>query len=107
MKRGIIATLLALAFVAYSCTVNEDPLPSGGTDNDGKVVAEPTATIEPFVFDNGTATKTVLSLDDNTGAKFTFKEDDWLGVYPYAPEVGNQVQFTAKSATAESAVFDG
>ena len=73
MKRGIIATLLALAFVAYSCTVNEDPLPSGGTDNDGKVVAEPTATIEPFVFDDEAATKTVLSIDENTGANFTFE----------------------------------
>ena len=103
MKRSILALLLILAAVSYSCTVNEEPLKGL---NDGSVVFNPEVSVEPFVFD-GPATKTVLSIDDQTGAKFTFAETDVLGVFPYSPEQGGQVQFAVKSVSETSCKFDG
>ena len=104
MKRNIIAAVLLLAAVAYSCTTKEES--SKSLINDGSVVYNPTATVEDFVLD-GAKTKTVLTIDESTGANFTFVEDDVLGVFPYDPEQGDQVRFTVKSSSADACVFNG
>ena len=55
MKKRILAALLALAAIVCSCTINEDPESSqGGLSDDGTIVSNPTATIEPFILDDGT-----------------------------------------------------
>ncbi len=104
MKRNIIAAVLLLAAVAYSCTTKEES--SKSLINDGSVVYNPTATVEDFILD-GAKTKTVLTIDESTGANFTFVEDDVLGVFPYDPEQGDQVRFTVKSSSADACVFNG
>ena len=108
MKRSILATLLILAAVAYSCTPKEEAkFSEKGLVNDGTVVYDPTVTINGFVLDDEAATKTVLTIDDNTGAKFTFVSGDQLGVFPYSPEVGNQMAFSLKSSTETTCTFNG
>ena len=77
-----------------------------GFANDGSIVANPTATIADFVLD-GPATKTVLAIDESTGATFTFANEDILGVYPYNPLQGDQVRFTVKAQDASSCTFNG
>ena len=105
MKRNLIAAILLTAAVAFSCTTKEEK--SASLINDGSIVYNPTATIADFVLD-GAATKTVLSIDETTCAKFTFVDGDALGVYPYEPEQGDQVRFIyTESADAASFVFDG
>ena len=104
MKRNIIAAVLLLSAVAYSCTTKEES--SKSLINDGSVVYNPTATVEDFILD-GAKTKTVLTIDESTGANFTFVEDDVLGVFPYDPEQGDQVRFTVKSSSADACVFNG
>ena len=104
MKKNVIAAILLTAAVAFSCTTKEES--SKELINDGSVIYNPTATIKPFVLD-GPATKTTLTIDAATGAKFTFVEGDALGVYPYSPEVGTQVGFTVSSSDATSCTFNG
>lgn len=104
MKRNIIVAILLLAAVAFSCTTKEEA--SKSLINDGSVVYNPTVAIAAFEMD-GPATKTVLSIDESTGAKFTFVDGDALGVYPYDPEHGDQVRFTVKSQDATSCTFNG
>ena len=106
MKRNILATLLVLAAVAFSCTPKEEAKFSDSRlVNDGSVVYNPTVKIQPFEFEGDT--KTVLTIDDNTGAKFTFEQGDLLGVYPYSPEAGDQISFSVKEITASSCTFNG
>ena len=107
MKRNIIAAILLVSAIAFSCTTKEEP--SKELLNDASVVYNPTVTIKPFVFD-GPATKTTLTIGEN-GANFTFRDGDALGVYPYATpnggEYGTQVAFTVKSSDASSCTFNG
>ena len=107
MKRNILATLLALAAVVFSCTPKEEAKFSDSRlVNDGSVVYNPTAEIRPFEFEGGT--KTVLTIDETYGAKFTFVEGDLLGIYPYFPEPGgDQMAFSVKSITEETCTFNG
>ena len=54
-KKRFLAALLALAAIVCSCTINEDPESSqGDLADDGNIVSDPTATIEPFVLEDGT-----------------------------------------------------
>lgn len=107
MKRNIILAILFLATIAFSCTPKEEFVPSDkALTGDGSIVYNPTATIESFILDEP-ATKTVLAIDDNTGATFTFAEGDKLGVFPYSPEVGNQVSFEVKNVSETSCTFNG
>lgn len=107
MKKRIFAAILLVAAVAYACTSTEEPMKvDKGFANDGSIVANPTATIADFVLD-GPATKTVLAIDEETGATFTFANDDILGVYPYNPLQGDQVRFTVKAQDASSCTFNG
>ena len=73
---------------------------------EGSTVFNPVAVITPFVLD-GPETKTVLTIDETTGAKFTFVETDVLGVYPTFPEAGTQVAFEVKSIDTDGVVFNG
>ena len=108
MNKNILAALLALAEIAFSCTSYEETLPSQSqVAEDGAVVYNPTATIEPFVLVDEAATKTVLSIDDATGATFTFEATDRLGVYPYSPEKNGQISFSVKASDATSCTFAG
>ena len=105
MKRNILATLLVLAAVAFACTPKEEAKFSDSRlVNDGSVVYNPTVKVQPFLLEG--ATKTVLSFDGN-GANFKFVEGDVLGVFPYDPEQGDQVSFTATSVSTSSATFSG
>lgn len=104
MKKNIIAAILLTAAVAFSCTTKEES--SKELINDGSIVYNPTATIKPFVLD-GPATKTALTIDATTGAKFTFVDGDALGVFPYDPEVGTQAGFTVTSSDETSCTFNG
>ncbi|MBQ7181951.1 MAG: hypothetical protein IJR87_11780 [Bacteroidaceae bacterium] len=107
MKRNIFLAILLLATIAFSCTPKEEFVPSDKVlTGDGSIVYNPTATIESFILD-GPATKTVLAIDDVTGATFTFAEGDKLGVFPYSPEIGNQVSFDVKNASETSCTFNG
>ena len=103
MKRNIIAAILLMAAVAYSCTTKEES--SKSLINDGSVVYNPTATIADFIL-AGT-TKTVLAINEETGATFTFVDGDELGVFPYNPEQGDQVRFTVSAQDASSCTFNG
>ena len=91
MKRNIFVAILLAAAVAYSCTSVEEPMSPAGED----ALFYPTATIENFVLD-GPETKTVLSIDETTGANFKFTADDELGVFPLNP-IGQQFRFTVKN----------
>ena len=107
MKRNLFAAILLVAAVAYACTSTEQPMPvEKGFANDGSIVANPTATIANFVYD-APSTKTVLEIDETTGATFTFANDDILGVFPYNPLQGDQVRFTVKVQTADACTFNG
>lgn len=107
MKRNIFLAILLLATIAFSCTPKEEFVPSDKVlTGDGSIVYNPTATIESFILDEP-ATKTVLAIDDVTGATFTFAEGDALGVFPTHLEIGNQVSFTVKSSSASSCTFNG
>ena len=105
MKRNLIAAILLTAAVAFSCTTKEEK--SASLIGDGSIVYNPTASIAGFVLD-GPDTKTVLSIDAITGAKFTFEAGDVLGVYPYSPKQGDGVRFIyTESADASSFAFEG
>lgn len=107
MKRNIISAILLLATIAFSCSPKEEFVPSDkALTGDGSIVYNPTATIESFILDEP-ATKTVLAIDDVTGATFTFAEGDALGVFPTHLEIGNQMSFTVKSSSASSCTFNG
>ena len=102
MKRNILAAILLVAAVAFSCTSKEEA--SKSLINDGSIVYNPSVSIADFVIDEP-ATKTTLSIDQATGAKFTFVDGDELGVYPYDPEQGDQVRFTFTSTGADASAF--
>lgn len=98
MKRHILAVLLLIGAVAYSCTSIEEPLPAA---QDGLA----TAIIEDFVLD-GPATKTVVNFD-STNPSFTFTATDILGVFPTSPESGDQQRFDVKTIEGTVATFNG
>jgi hypothetical protein len=99
MKRTILAAILAVAAIAFSCTMNEEP----GALKSGSVVNNPTVTIADFVA-AGPATKTTMTLVNNV-AKYAFEESDILGAFPVAPEVGDCLRFTVSEQKATSCVF--
>ena len=96
MKRTLLASILATAAIAFSCTVEEP----GKSDS---VVFNPTATVADFVLDG--ATKTSFTISDNK-ASFAFNDDDILRIYPLNP-VGDGIRFTVKDNKGTSCVFDG
>ena len=116
MKKLYLATIIMLGAVAFSCTKSQEQLPAemlgaagsrGELVDDGSKVYDPTATIEDFVLDGAVATKTVITINQNTGANFTFADGDRLGVYPYYPKQGSQAQFQVSSSSAETFTFNG
>ncbi|MBR5034945.1 MAG: fimbrillin family protein [Bacteroidales bacterium] len=105
MKRNIFLAILLTAAVSFSCTSVEEPMQVERA-REGSTVFNPVAVITPFVLD-GPETKTALTIDETTGAKFTFVETDVLGVYPTFPEAGTQVAFEVKSISTDGVVFNG
>ncbi len=99
MKRNIFVAILLAAAVAYSCTSVEEPITPSGEGS----LFNPTATIENFVLD-GPETKTLLEIDETTGANFKFTADDELGVFPLNP-IGQQFRFTVKNIDDETVTF--
>ncbi|MBR3743499.1 MAG: fimbrillin family protein [Bacteroidales bacterium] len=116
MKRNILAAVLLLAFIAYSCTTKEDSSlenPASSVSDlvlvkDGSIVYEPSVMVEDFVLDNEDFpdTKTILTFIE-TGVTFKFANDDKLGVFPYNTTGALQRLFTLKSSSASSCVFNG
>ena len=117
MKKLFLAITIMLGALLFSCTKSQEQLPpelTGKADgskgelvDDGSKVYNPTATIEDFVLDGAAATKTVITIDETTGANFAFADGDRLGVYPYYPKQGSQVLFQVSSSSAESFTFNG
>ena len=98
MKRTLLAAILAVAAIAFSCQKKEPATSSS-------VVMNPTATVENFVLD-GASTKTTFSLNNNV-ASFAFAASDVLRAYPVSPEQGDGLRFTVKQSKGTSCVFTG
>ena len=99
MKRHILAAILLIGAVAYSCTSIEEPLPAS---QDGLA----TAIIEDFILD-GPDTKTVVHFNGDNNPSFTFTATDILGVFPTSPEEGDQQRFDVKTIDGTTATFNG
>ena len=115
MKRNILAAVIVLTAALFSCTTQEEPFPDSSAStmsdmalvDDGTIVYESTVTVKEFILDDeeNPDTKTVLTISDADGAKFSFANGDRLGVFPCVSN-GTQMPFELRNDDASRCTFN-
>ena len=109
MKRYLFVTILLVAALACSCTVEEEPINDDSTitivgdenpGEDDSIVDDTRMSVADFAIENDAPdTKTILTFLEK-GVRFTFVDGERLGIFPYTVENAPQMPFFLNSIDA-------